>query len=194
MILREAEWGICIQEKVRSQVEESMRVRENAELKANNLKVMPNTSKVVIIGLHQSRFKRSMSDLIYIELLLNDWPGDEGAFTRIGWNHMILTQAASSLIQIQTPIQPPSQLSTSNWHFKCFKNIGCTAFCLNTPQEEIEQINTPTKLDILQWIMLMGNWMALRHSIDLILNIECAMTAKKSIPSKNGRILWHQRF
>ena len=46
----------------------SMRVRESAEpkVKANNLKVMPNTSKVVIIELHQSRFKRSMSDLINI--------------------------------------------------------------------------------------------------------------------------------
>ena len=30
---------------------------------------------------------------------------------------------------------PTSQLSTSNWPSKCSKKIGCTALCLNTPQE-----------------------------------------------------------
>ena len=61
-------------------------------------------------------------------------------------------------------------------------------------QKEIEQMNTPTKIDILQWNMLMRIWIAWCYPIDLILNNECAVTARKSVPSRNGRIIWHQRF
>ena len=47
-------------------------------------------------------------------------------------------------------------------------------------------MNTPTKLDILQWNMLIRIWMAICHSIDIILNIEHAVTAKKEYPLKMG--------
>ena len=74
-------------------------------------------------------------------------------------------------------------------------DVSMTKRNRDSEQEEIEQINTHTKHDILQWNRHIRIRIALHLSIYLDDEYWVSGNNKeKKIPSENGIILWHQGF